>query len=142
MMKTFTIKRVTKNDFPETDLIDDKVFLVNNHYENFFGKAFKEFGSLPWKRGILKIKHGSNIVRLMFHSGNSIKINESIMGLPLMAMQVLNVQDGVDYDFELSKGNRFLFMWKHPDHLTRIGFKYTVFLGSLSIFIGIISCFF
>ena len=90
----------------------------------------------------MKIKHESNIVRLMFHSGNRIGLNKSTLGLPLMAMQVLDVQDGEDCKLELSKGNRFLFMWNHPTHLTRLGFKYTVCLGSLSIVIGIISCLF
>ena len=139
MKETLTIDRVTKAVVHDTDFIDDKVFLSNEKYKIYFKKTFKSSGSLPWKRGIVKIKHKDSVTRLMFHSGNSIGINGSQMGLPLTAMQILDVKQGIAYEFELSKGNRFLFMWNHPNHLVRIGFKYTIILGGLSVIIGLLS---
>ena len=139
MIETYTIEHVTKAVVPDTEFIDDKVFLTNEHYKNYFKKTFKSSGSLPWKRGIIKIKHECYVTRLMFHSGNSLGINGSQMGLPLSAMQILDVKNGIAYEFELSVGSRFLFMWNHPNHLTRIGFKYTIILGGLSVIIGFLS---
>jgi len=142
MKDTYTVERVKKEFVHDTDYIDDKVFLTNEHYLTYFKKTFKSSGSLPWKRGILKIKNKGSVTRLMFHSGNSLGIKGSHMGLPLTAMQTLDVEHGIAYEFELSEGTRFLFMWKHPNHLIRIGFKYTFILGGLSVIIGILSLFF
>lgn len=128
------------------DFFDDKVFLENGWYKELFGKTFNSQNSLPWKKGIVKItftsaKNKKVKIRRIFYSGNASGINNSQIGLT-----VLNYQMAYSLDeplkIKLSKGSRFLFMWQHPNAMVRLGFKYAIVLGFISILVTIISsCF-
>ncbi|MBN2864150.1 MAG: hypothetical protein JXN62_13365 [Bacteroidales bacterium] len=120
------------------DFFDDKVQLENDHYQSIFGKTYKESGYFPWKRGIVKINYSGKVIRRLFYSGNSNNINKNSLGLSILSLQILDVQPNTNCEIELSKGNRFLFMWQHPNHLARIGFKYTVILGFLSLTLAVL----
>ena len=119
------------------DYVDDKVFLENSIYKTIFGKSYSKSFYLPWKRGVVKVKCNGKTIRRLFHSGNTLEINKKSIGLSIISMQILDVQADNDADFFLSKGNKLLFMWQHPNHLTRIGFKYTLVLGILALVIAI-----
>ena len=120
------------------DFFDDKVQLENHHYKKIFGKPYQDSRYVPWKRGIVKISKRGESIRRIFYSGNNDGIKTDSLGLSIVSMQILDVQKNTEDDLKLNKGSRFLFMWQHPNHLTRIGFKYTVVLGLLSLLIAIL----
>lgn len=142
-IKRLTNEELRKHDLP-LDFYDDKICLENSNYVRIFNKKFVEKSNKPQKRGIVKIKfiqsgNSSNVVLYrLFLSGNSLGIGKNEIGLPPLTSHFVTNFTG---DIKLTRGSRFFFIWQHPNHLVRIGFKYTFVLGVLSTLLGVISLF-
>jgi len=136
-ISTFDLK---EKNFPY-EFFEDKICLENTTYEEIFGKKFSEQSYKPYKRGIVKVSflqtNGSKeIIRALFYSGNSFGILKDEVGIfPPLLYSVTNFNCTI----KVSKGSKFLFIWNHPNHMVRLGFRYAFVLGGLSVFLGLIS---
>lgn len=117
---------------------DERVYLVNGAYEDIFGIKYKDQDYLPSKRGIIKVQEKGTKRKIyrLFAGGN--RVDSLQIGLSRSSMQILGLDDNQNYDFILSKGYKFQFMWNHPNHSTRIAYRISLW----AIFIGILSIFF
>ncbi len=131
---------VLKPDKDENNLLietfDERVYLFNGMYEDIFGIKFQEQNQLPSKRGVVKLNITGTERKIyrLFSGGN--RVNKDEIGLSRTSMQILGIDDNQKYDFILSKGCKFQFMWNHPNHSTRIAFRlaiWAVFIGLLSV---------
>jgi hypothetical protein len=120
----------------------DKVFLENIWFNDILGKPFKEFHYLPWKRPVIKITAAGNgkkrsIIRIV-ESGNSKGIKGDDLGLFRRDMSLLAVTIGTPVTCTVSKASKLAFFRKHPSHSVRIPFKVSLFLGSISVILGVV----
>jgi len=112
-------------------------------YRHIFNKTFREQGSKPWKRGIVKISHvnddGENSIHRMFASGNSFCITNDLAGVDAENFSLLGVGTNDNATVEISKGSIFRFYWDHPEHHNRVAFKLSLVFGLISFVSLIVS---
>jgi hypothetical protein len=139
-IKNIDIEQVKQKSI-SIEFFDDKICLENSNYKKIFGKKFVENFYKPWKRGVVKVlfidEDGSKFaIRGLFYSGNTFGVLKDEVGLLPPFSYYLSGYEG---KIKLSKGSRFLFIWQHPNHMVRLGFRFSFMLGGLSIILGIIS---
>lgn len=130
---------IVLNEYDDLDSFHDKVVLYSSWYHKIFKIYFSECGNTPWKRGIVKIKSGSDPKKMrtiyrMFQGSNLKGVEKNIIGLTGTSMNILDNPKEV-LENNLSKGSKFCFYWQHPQHYVRVSFK----LGVVSVLLTIVS---
>ena len=121
----------------------DKVYLENTWFEKVLNRTYGSLSYLPWKRPVVKIQVKINgkkrsIVRLIT-SGNTRGITASDIGFLPQDLSILSLTAATPASITITKASKLKFFWQHPSHTVRVPFKITLFLGILSIVLGIVS---
>jgi hypothetical protein len=115
------------------------ISLNSQKYEQIFSTRFAKEGSLPWKKGIVKIstENGQTIYRL-FHGGG---IEGELCLLDDISLRMLGIKKTPN-EITLKPAprftGRFWFYWEHPNEAARVSFKSGVFYFIVSTVLTVI----
>jgi hypothetical protein len=120
----------------------DKVFLQNAWFKEIMGKDAEDWKYVPSKRPIIKIQRFNDGVKWTIYRNLIAKTQEGFtkknMQLHRPSVYMLGMGPGSKELFTISRSWWLPFFFNHPENTVRVPFKVAVYLGSLSIVLGII----
>lgn len=125
---------------------DDVIGLENHQYKALFGDAFKEHGSKPHLRGIVRIRlanvDGAPRIYRKFHGIHDLKGDLVLVSwrtlhelISIPRMKIRDDELSIEVRPVSTRYGRFLYYYNHPDDAARFSFK----LGTLGVVLGVYS---
>jgi hypothetical protein len=111
---------------------EDKALLENREYENIFGRAFRQDGYKPQRRGIVRIASEGRVIYRMFRSGNTLGVKGGRVALTAGSLLILGINvartesSSVSITAASPLFGKFLFYWNHPTHSVRLTYKLAI----------------
>lgn len=134
MSKKFQVVTVSRNHvgaFP-LEFYEDKALLFSNQHYALFKRTI---GENPKRRGIIKVRNGKRGIYRSFMSEAAFHLNSKQIALDFSSLRELGLSRSGLREVEVSRGNRFLFYYRHPNSALRMPFK----LGFYGIILTIIT---
>lgn len=113
------------------------ISLNSQKYERIFSTRFAKQGSLPWKKGIVKITSNGNTIYRLFHGGS---IEGEICLLDDISLGMLDSKSNEEIRLKAAPKviGRFRFYWQHPNEAARVSFKSGVYYFVVSTVLTLI----